>query len=44
MFVVDDTGTHWQPTLDVNRVILGGQLLAAAVLTVFALAWAVKRR
>ena len=44
VFVVDDTGTHWQPTLDVNRVILGGQLVAAAVLTVFALAWAVKRR
>ncbi|WP_051274827.1 hypothetical protein [Cellulomonas sp. URHD0024] len=44
VFVVDDSGTHWQPTLDVNRVILGGQLVAAAVLTVFALAWAVKRR
>src|SRR3954453_19133860 len=32
VFVVDDTGTHWQPTLDVNRVILGGQLCAGGVL------------
>lgn len=44
VFVVDDTGTHWQPTLDVNRVILGGQLVGAFVVSVIALAWAVKRR
>ena len=33
VFVVDETGAHWQPTLDLNRVILGGQLVRAAVLT-----------
>ena len=44
VFVVDETGAHWQPALDLNRVILGGQLVLAAVLSTFALAWAVKRR
>ena len=44
VFVVDETGAHWQPALDLNRVILGGQLVGAVVLSVFALAWAVKRR
>ena len=32
--VIDDSGTHWQPTIDINRAILGGQIIAAlAVLT-----------
>lgn len=32
--VIDDSGTRWQPTIDVNRAILGGQIvLALAVLT-----------
>lgn len=32
--VIDDSGVHWQPTIDVNRAILGGQIvLALAVLT-----------
>lgn len=32
--VIDDSGTHWQPTIDINRAILGGQIVAAlAVLT-----------
>jgi uncharacterized spore protein YtfJ len=44
VFVVDDTGAHWQPALDVNRVILGGQLAGAVVLTTLALAWAVRSR
>jgi len=44
VFVVDDTGAHWQPTLDVNRVILGGQVAAAVVASAWALAWAVRRR
>ena len=44
VFVVDETGAHWQPALDLNRVILGGQVVLAAVLSTFALAWAVKRR
>lgn len=44
VFVVDETGARWQPALDLNRVILGGQLVAAFVLSTVALAWAVKRR
>lgn len=44
VFVVDDTGAHWQPTLDLNRVILGGQLVGAVALSAWAFAWAVKRR
>ncbi|ASR54354.1 hypothetical protein ACT17Q_09550 [Cellulomonas sp. CW35] len=30
VFVVDDDGVHWRPALDLNRVILGGQLVAVA--------------
>ncbi|MET0788613.1 MAG: spore germination protein GerW family protein [Cellulomonas sp.] len=44
VFVVDGSGARWQPALDLNRVILGGQLVAAFVLSTFALAWAIKRR
>ncbi|MCG7285533.1 hypothetical protein MHY85_06015 [Cellulomonas sp. ACRRI] len=42
VFVVDDEGAHWQPALDLNRIILGGQVVGA-VATV-ALAWALRRR
>lgn len=44
VYVVDDAGAHWQPALDLNRVILGGQVLVAVVATAWALAWAVRRR
>jgi uncharacterized spore protein YtfJ len=44
VFVVDESGARWQPALDLNRVILGGQLVGAVVLTVGALAWAIRRR
>lgn len=44
VFVVDDDGAHWQPTVDVNRVILGGQIAVAVVASAWALAWAVRRR
>ncbi|NUU17390.1 hypothetical protein HP550_09025 [Cellulomonas humilata] len=44
VFVVDGSGAHWQPALDLNRVILGGQIVGAVVLSALALAWAVKRR
>ncbi|MBO0900595.1 hypothetical protein J1G42_10545 [Cellulomonas sp. zg-ZUI222] len=44
MVVVDDDGAHWQPTIDINRVILGGQVVAAVVASVWAVAWAVRRR
>ncbi|MDM7831988.1 spore germination protein GerW family protein [Cellulomonas edaphi] len=42
VYVVDDEGVRWQPSLDVNRVILGGQAVGAAVLSALALAWAVR--
>lgn len=44
VFVVDDDGAHWHPALDLNRVILGGQLVGAVVGCALALAWAVRRR
>ena len=44
VFVVDGTGTHWKPALDLNRVILGGQLVGAVAISALALAWAVGRR
>lgn len=42
VYVVDDAGVHWQPSLDVNRVILGGQAVAATAVLAFAAAFAVK--
>src|SRR3954454_3921640 len=36
VYVVDGEGAHWRPALDLNRVILGGQLVAATVLSAFA--------
>ncbi len=40
--VIDDSGTRWLPTIDVNRAILGGQVvLTVAVLTA---GWVVGRR
>ena len=37
-FVVRDGELHWRPAVDVNRIILGGQLVAvAALLTVRAI-------
>ncbi len=41
-YVVDDSGVHWRPALDLNRVILGGQL--AAMVAVVAVSRAVRRR
>lgn len=42
VYVVDVDGVHWRPALDLNRVILGGQI--AGMVTVVALAWALRRR
>ena len=42
VYVVDGTGVHWRPTLDLNRVILGGQ--AVGVVVTLALAWVLRRR
>lgn len=41
-FVVDERGVRWVPAVDVNRIVLGGQV--ALVLAVAAVAWAVSRR
>lgn len=41
-FVVDEHGVRWVPAVDVNRIVLGGQV--AFVLAVAAVAWAVSRR
>jgi uncharacterized spore protein YtfJ len=42
VYVVDDAGVQWRPALDLNRVILGGQVVGAIVAV--ALAWALRRR
>jgi hypothetical protein len=44
VYVVDDAGVHWRPALDLNRVVLGGQVVGAVVLSAFSLAWALRRR
>jgi uncharacterized spore protein YtfJ len=33
-YVIDGDQVRWQPAMDVNRIILGGQLIAAAALLV----------
>ncbi|GAA2728693.1 spore germination protein GerW family protein [Cellulomonas aerilata] len=42
VYVLDDAGVHWRPALDLNRVVLGGQLVGMVV--VVALARALRRR
>lgn len=42
VFVIDGTGVQWRPALDLNRVILGGQVVGAVA--VLAIAWASRRR
>ncbi len=42
VYVVDQEGTRWQPALDLNRVILGGQ--ATAVVIAVIVGWALRRR
>ncbi len=41
VYVMDDSGVHWRPALDLNRVILGGQVVGATIAV--ALAWAVRK-
>lgn len=38
VFVIGENGTHWRPALDLNRVILGGQIVAAVSVVAFAVA------
>ncbi|WP_166848728.1 hypothetical protein [Isoptericola sp. BMS4] len=42
VFVVSAEGTRWQPVLDLNKVILGGQ--AVGIAAALALGWALGRR
>jgi len=42
VYVIDDAGVHWRPSIDVNRVILGGQAVAATAVSAFAAVLAVK--
>ncbi|MCC2316264.1 hypothetical protein [Cellulomonas xiejunii] len=44
VFELGDDGARWHPAVDVNRAILGGQIAATIVASVWALAWAVRRR
>lgn len=42
VYVVDDSGVHWRPALDVNRMILGGQVVA--IVALLARTWVLRRR
>lgn len=42
VYVVDDRGTRWQPTLDLNKAILGGQVVAVVLAVV--VGWTIGRR
>ena len=42
VFVVDDSGAHWRPALDLNRAVLGAQ--AVAIVVSLALAWTLRHR
>ncbi len=44
VYVVDGTGAHWKPAVDVNRLMLGAQLVAAWGLAIGFTAWALRRR
>lgn len=41
-YVIDADGARWLPSLDVTRIVLGGQ--AVGVVVALALAWALRRR
>jgi uncharacterized spore protein YtfJ len=42
VYVVDAGGAHWRPAVDLNRIVLGGQLVAATAIATLAAALAVK--
>lgn len=44
VYVVDADGAHWQPAVDWNRVVLGGQMLGAWALAMGFAAWAIAHR
>jgi uncharacterized spore protein YtfJ len=43
VFVIKDGDVRWEPALDLNRIILGGQLLAGLTLLIVR-AWVKRRR
>ena len=43
VYVVDASGAHWEPALDVNRIVLGAQVALAVVLSFGLLARALRR-
>lgn len=34
VYVIDDAGVRWRPAIDVNRIVLGGQIVGAVALGV----------
>ncbi|MBO3096215.1 hypothetical protein [Cellulomonas dongxiuzhuiae] len=44
VYELGDDGARWHPAVDVNRAIPGGQIAVTVVASVWALAWAVRRR
>ncbi len=44
VYVVSGAKVRWEPVLDMNRVILGGQILGAWALGLALAAWALRRR
>ncbi|MGH9409875.1 MAG: hypothetical protein ACRD1V_10525 [Vicinamibacterales bacterium] len=47
MFAVHDGHVQWKPALNVNRIILGGQIVAMTAIVALGpalLAWVLKRR
>lgn len=44
VYVINDSGVHWRPALDLNRVILGGQAVAVVAISMLGAAWVLGRR
>ncbi|WP_448629619.1 spore germination protein GerW family protein [Cellulomonas soli] len=42
VYIVDERGTHWRPALDMNRVILGGQVVGAIAVSVIGAVYALR--
>ncbi|WP_169315147.1 hypothetical protein [Cellulomonas gilvus] len=42
VYVIDERGVHWRPAIDLNRIVLGGQIVGATAVTAVAAAFAVK--
>ncbi|WP_127129695.1 spore germination protein GerW family protein [Georgenia sp. SYP-B2076] len=42
VYVIREGKVHWQPAMDLNRIILGGQIVGA--IAVVSLSWALRKR